>query len=247
MKILSIKLFALILSVSSLSYAESLFHRHLKDGRLLFDTLLQQGVPRPPLDLIFRMFDYNHGRIANTEYTVLVDYSLPSIEKRFFLINLKTAEVQRFYVSHGIRSGVIEARSFSNSLDSWKSSLGFYYAKGAFTSEKNGLSLYMDGIDSSNNNAKLRNIFLHGAKYVSEDFIAQNGRLGWSEGCFAVGLDYVNYLVEHLQKGSIIFAYHKDLMKYSRKSPYDQELSGTETIPSGVNNTRTPGEGGGSD
>lgn len=240
-------LFIFIVIIGSSAFADSLFDRRISDGRLLFDVLVQQGISKAPLDLIFRMFDYNQGRITNTDYTVLVDYSLPSTEKRLFLINLYTADVQRFYVSHGIRSGVREARSFSNSLDSWKSSLGFYYLKGSYVSEKNGLSLYMDGIDRSNNNARLRSIFLHGAKYVSDEFIAQNGRLGWSEGCFAVGLEYVSYLVNLLQNGSILFAYHKDLMSYSRRFPYDQKLIGQEIVPSGVTMIRTPGEGGGVD
>lgn len=247
MKLLSKIFFILVcfLFVESSALAASLFDRRLSDGRFLYDVLIQQGITKAPLELIFKMFDYNQGRIANTEYTVLVDYSLPSTDKRLFLVNLYTADVQRFYVAHGIRSGIVEARSFSNSLDSWKSSLGFYYLKGSYVSEKNGLSLFMDGIDRSNNNARLRSIFLHGAKYVSEEFIAQNGRLGWSEGCFAVGLEHVSYLVSLLQNGSILLSYHKDLMGFSRRYPYDQNLAGQETVPSGVNVIRTPGEGGG--
>lgn len=228
-------------------FAGSLFDRRVQDGRLLFDIFIEQGLDRAAVDLIFRMFDYNQGRIPNLEHTVLVDYSLPSTVKRLFLLNLQTGAVERFYVAHGIRSGVLEARYFSNLVDSWKSSLGFYYAKGTYQSEKNGLSLYLEGIDRSNDNAKSRNIVLHGAKYVSEEFILKNGRLGWSEGCFAVGLESVNTLIALLQKGSLILAYHKDLMGYSRRYPSEQSVIGEEEIPSGVNKNRTSGEGGGLD
>ncbi|AHZ83483.1 murein L,D-transpeptidase catalytic domain family protein [Bdellovibrio bacteriovorus] len=241
-------LVALFLLLSaSVSVAESMFNRRAANGRFLFDVLLEQAVPREPLDLIFRMFDYNEGRIPNTDYAVLVDYSRPSTEKRLHLLDLRTGLVQKFYVAHGIRSGILETRSFSNLPDSWKSSLGFYFAKGTYNSPKNGLSLYLDGIDRSNNNSRLRQIVLHGASYVSDEFIARNRRLGWSEGCFAVGLEHVQYLIDLLQSGSILFSYHKDLIGYSRRYPSEQSLMGDELLPPGVNPRRTPGEGGGTD
>lgn len=238
---------AVLLFFASLSWAESMFNRRVITGRYLFDVLLEQSVPREPLDLIFRMFDYNEGDIPNTDYAILVDYSRPSTEKRLYLLNLRSGVVERFYVAHGIRSGILEARSFSNLLDSWKSSLGFFYAKGTYMSPKNGLSLYLDGVDRSNNNSRLRNIVLHGASYVSEDFILRNRRLGWSEGCFAVGLEHVQYLVNIMQSGSILFSYHKDLIGYSRRYPAEQSLVGEELLPPGVNTRRNPGEGGGVD
>lgn len=238
-------LLLMVLSFHSSVFAISMFERRIFDGRLLFDVFMQQNISRDAVNLIFRMFDYNQGRIENVNYAVLIDYSLPSTEKRLYLLDLTNGYVQRFYVAHGIRSGVVEARNFSNYTDSWKSSLGFYYAKGSYLSEKNGLSLYLDGIDKSNSNSRARNIVLHGARYVSDDFIQKNGRLGWSEGCFAVSLDDVGYLVDILQTGSILFSYHKDLMGYSRKSPNIQQLNGQENIPYGVNTVRTPGEGGG--
>ena len=227
--------------------AASMYDRKIPTGQYLFETLLDQGIPREPLDLVFRMFDYNQGRIPNTNYAVIVDYSLPSTQKRLYLMNFTNGVVERFYVSHGIKSGVSQTRSFSNLLDSWKSSIGFYFAKGIYTSQKNGLSLYLDGIDRSNNAARARNIVLHGAKYAGEDFITQNGRLGWSEGCFAVPMESTNYIINILQSGSIIFSYQKDLLAYSKQYPNDQELMGNEVIPPGVNTRRMPGEGGGQD
>ncbi len=238
-------LFILTLSFSLFCEAGSMFDRKLASGKYLFETLLDQGVPREPLDLTFRLFDFNSGRIPNTTYAVIIDHTLPSTVKRLYLMNFNTGLVERFYVAHGINSGVIQTRNFSNLPDSWKSSIGFFFAKGTYMSQKNGLSLYLDGIDRSNNNARPRNIVLHGAKYVSDEFIQQNGRLGWSEGCPAVGLEALPYLVNLLQNGSIIFSYHRDLLQYSKQYPSEQSLMGSEIIPPGVNTTRTPGEGGG--
>jgi len=222
-----------------------MYERQTVDGRNLYQALLQEGVPREALDLSFRFFDYNEGRIDNMDASVIVDYTKPSTEKRLLLMNFITGLVERYYVSHGINSGVVEARSFSNLTDSWKSSLGFYYAQGTYTSGKNGLSLVLDGIDRSNDQARPRAIVLHGAKYVSEEFIAANKRLGWSEGCFAVSLTDAPYLINLLQSGSVILSYHQQLMSLARRYPYDQGLPGEELVPPGVNRKRTPGEGGG--
>jgi hypothetical protein len=226
------------------SQADSLFNRRLPDGRLLFDSYTQKGIDRQAINLIFRMFDFNQGRIENQSYALLVDFSLPSVQKRMFLLNLINGQVESFLVSHGINSGVLATRKFSNFFNSWQSSLGFYYAQGSYISEKNGLSLALDGVDKSNSNARLRGIVLHGAKYATEEFIRRYGRLGWSEGCFAVDRTFVEYLVGKLSRGSILLAYHRDLMALSRQYPDRQNLSGEETIPPGVNRNRAPYEGG---
>ena len=233
----------LLLSASAFA-GSSMFDRRTNSGESLYQALLRQQIPNEALDLIFRMFDYNQGRIPNTTTAVIVDYSQISTVKRLYLLHFDTGQVERFYVAHGIRSGVLESRSFSNQVDSWKSSLGFYFAKGSYNSSKNGLSLYLEGIDKSNNNARTRLIVMHGAKYVSDDFIFKNGRLGWSQGCFAVGVEALPYLLNTLQGGSILLSYHKDLMWYSRRYPDDQSVVGEEIIPPGVNRNLTPGEGG---
>lgn len=130
------KLLILFIFFSATAQAESLFDRRLSDGRYVYDVLIQQGVPETPLDLLFRLFDYNEGRIPNTTYAVLVDYSLPSIEKRMYLMNLRTAGIQRFHVAHGIRTGILQARVFSNLFDSWRSSLGFFLLRELITAQK---------------------------------------------------------------------------------------------------------------
>ncbi|MGE5086062.1 MAG: murein L,D-transpeptidase catalytic domain family protein [Bacillota bacterium] len=222
----------------------SMFERRIASGENLYQALLRQQMPEDAVNLLFRMFDYNQGRIPNTTTAVIVDYSQISTVKRLYLIHFDTGAIERFYVAHGVRSGVLESRSFSNQIDSWKSSLGFYYAKGSYNSSKNGPSLYLEGIDRSNNNARNRLIVMHGAKYASDEFILKNGRLGWSQGCFAVGVEVLPYLLNALQGGSILLSYHKDLMQDSRRNPDEQQLMGEEIIPPGVNRNITPGEGG---
>ncbi|MNK11913.1 hypothetical protein D3C87_299640 [compost metagenome] len=222
-----------------------MYDRRTSNGRPLSTVLEENGVPRGAVDLIFRFFDFNQGRIVNVNTAVVVDYSQPSTQKRLLILDLKQGAVEKHYVSHGINSGVVETRRFSNVVDSWQSSLGFYYAIGTYKSQKNGLSLYLEGLDRSNNASKERAIVLHGAKYVSEQFIQQNGRLGWSEGCLAVALEVAPRLIDMLKEGSVVLSFHKDLMVDSRRYPLWQELAGQELVPPGVNMNRTPGEGGG--
>jgi hypothetical protein len=236
--------FILLLDISSQAYGGSMFERKIKSGQLLFDALISQGVSYEALNLTFQLFDYNEGDIPNTKFAVIVDYSMTSTMKRLYLLDLTTGVVRRFYVSHGINTGVLQGRRFANISGSWKSSLGFYYAKGTYQSSKNGLTLLLDGIDRSNSKARSRAIVFHGADYVTEDFIYDNNRLGWSEGCFSVPPDSTSYLIRLLQNGSIIFAYHRDLLAYARQYPEEQHLTGREIVPSNVNLKRTKLEGG---
>ncbi|MEK2690080.1 murein L,D-transpeptidase catalytic domain family protein [Bdellovibrio sp. GT3] len=233
----------LVASFAMASFApNSMFNRKTTSGKNLYKELIAQGVPEEPLNLLFRMFDYNVGRIPNTKSAVIVDYTQSSVQKRLLFLKFDTGTIERTYVSHGINSGVLETRSFSNLIDTWKSSLGFYFAKGSYNSWKNGPSLKLEGIDRSNSNAKDRLIVLHGAKYVSEDFILRNGRLGWSQGCFAVQPEVLQPIINALQSGSLILSYHKDLWRQAREYPNDQEVLGNEVVPPNVNTRITPEE-----
>jgi|AntAceMinimDraft_5_1070358.scaffolds.fasta_scaffold70312_1 hypothetical protein len=59
---------------------------------------------------------------------------------------------------------------------------------------------------------------MHGADYVSEDFIRQNGRLGRSLGCPAVSIEDHKWLITFLHDGAGLFLYYLDA-SYLAKSP----------------------------
>jgi hypothetical protein len=156
---------------------------------------------------------------AKPENVVIVNFTAPSTERRFFLINLPTGKVQSFYTAHGLGSGRSNyATKFSNIKDSRQTSLGIYLTgetyKGSY-----GRTLRMYGLERSNDQAYNRDIVVHGAWYVGEDFIntinsktgEPFGRLGLSWGCPALSLYMAARVIPVIQEGSLIMHYHAAL------------------------------------
>lgn len=141
----------------------------------------------------------------------LIDFSLDSTKKRLWVINLKTKKVLfNDLVAHGQNSGSKFANKFSNAPETHMSSLGFYLTGNTY-SGKHGLSLFLNGMDSDfNDNAYKRSIVLHGAKYVSPDFVKKHGRLGRSWGCPAVSMDIYKDVIATIKDGSCLFIYYPD-------------------------------------
>jgi hypothetical protein len=127
------------------------------------------------------------GVFRKENILTLIDYSLSSAKKRLWVIDILKAEVlYNELVAHGMNSGSEYAQHFSNRAESYMSSLGFYVT-GQTYNGKNGLSLQLDGMEKGiNDNARSRAIVVHMAKYVSQNYINQCGRLGRSFGCPAL-------------------------------------------------------------
>ncbi|RAK66808.1 murein L,D-transpeptidase catalytic domain family protein [Hymenobacter edaphi] len=136
----------------------------------------------------------------------VADFDLPSTEKRLWVLDLdKKAVLFHTLVAHGHNSGENVATTFSNQNESNMSSLGFYVTDAEYVG-KHGRSLKLDGQDLGfNDNARERAVVMHGAEYVSEDFIKQNGRLGRSLGCPALPMDQYAQIIDTLGKGACLF------------------------------------------
>ncbi|MGL5702146.1 MAG: murein L,D-transpeptidase catalytic domain family protein [Cetobacterium sp.] len=150
----------------------------------------------------------------------IIDYSKPSTEKRFFVIDMKQKKILvNSHVSHGKNSGGNIATSFSNKVSSNKSSLGFFLTENTYMGG-NGYSLVLNGLEEGiNDKAKERYIVIHGADYANPKMAKSLGRLGRSLGCPALPRDISKKTIDMIKNGSVIFAYGNDT-NYLERSSY---------------------------
>ena len=154
-----------------------------------------------------RLVDYKmkNDPASSERYYAVVDFSQPSTSKRLYVFDTLSKKVESFYVAHGRGSGENVAERFSNVSGSNSSSLGIYKTLDEYNGH-HGLSLRLAGLEPSNSNALSRAVVMHTADYVSDSFIRQTGRLGRSEGCFAVEKAVGDTLINELKNGAYIIA-----------------------------------------
>ena len=138
----------------------------------------------------------------------IVDFSKPSSEPRFYVVDLMSGNVEAHRVAHGRgsdpdHSGFVER--FSNEFRSYASSNGTYLS-GDYYDGKYGLSMKVRGLDWSNYNAEPRAIVIHNAWYAEDDMIGIHGKLGRSEGCFAMSRQSQYDVMRKIAGGRMIYA-----------------------------------------
>lgn len=172
----------------------------------------------------------NQGALsAEKDLLTIVDFSKSSVEKRFWVIDLKNKTVKfHSLVAHGKNTGDQFAENFSNRPGSNMSSLGFYVTGERYIG-KHGLSMFLDGQEEGfNNNARNRAVVMHGADYVSEQFIKQVGRLGRSQGCPALPNEITPDVVNEIEGGTCFFIYYPDA-KYEANTRFlNEKMAETE-------------------
>jgi len=150
--------------------------------------------------------------LIKRDILTLVDFSLSSNLKRLWVIDLSTNEILlQTLVAHGRNTGDEFANNFSNTPESFKSSLGFY-ATGEVYNGKHGISLKLDGLEKGlNDYARKRAVVIHGADYVSESFIKNHNRLGRSQGCPAVPIEFASEIITMIKGQSCLYIYHPSI------------------------------------
>jgi hypothetical protein len=150
----------------------------------------------------------------------IIDYSRPSTEIRFFVIDIELKKlIYRCLVAHGKNSGENYAKAFSNDPESLKSSLGFFLTAETYYGN-HGYAMRLDGLEKNiNDNARIREIVIHGADYVSNEFIKKYGILGRSWGCPALPIDISKEIIDKISGGSCLFIYGDD-DSYKRNSVF---------------------------
>jgi hypothetical protein len=146
--------------------------------------------------------------VAPRDSIGIVDFSRPSSEPRFHVVDLRNGTVESHLVCHGrgsdpAHSGYLER--FSNAFGSYATSSGTYVTD-AYYDGKYGLSLRVRGLDWTNNNAEARAIVIHNAWYAEPEMIQLHGQLGRSEGCFAMPKTSQYEVMRKLAGGRMIYA-----------------------------------------
>jgi hypothetical protein len=147
-------------------------------------------------------------RVYARDSIAVVDFSKPSAEPRFHIVDLASGQVESHRVCHGrgsdpAHSGYVER--FSNDFGSYATSNGAYLTTDYYDG-KYGLSLRVRGLDASNSNAEPRAIVIHNAWYAEDEMIPLHGQLGRSEGCFAMSRASQYQAMRRLAGGRMIYA-----------------------------------------
>ena len=150
-----------------------------------------------------------YGDIEGDSRLAVIDYSMPSTEKRLWVFDLVSGDVVfNEHVAHGQGSGGNMTTAFSNNDGSHQTSLGLFRTAETYVGG-NGYSMRMDGLDAGfNDNARDRLIVMHGADYVNPDGAKQMGRLGRSWGCPAVRQAVAREMIDLLKGGQLLFSYY---------------------------------------
>lgn len=180
------------------------------------------GLSRPAFDLATKGYRklLNKGKIAESAYLVICDFSQSSKNKRLYILDMEKQEVViQTFVAHGKNSGGEFATRFSNRNKSLQSSLGFYVTDNTYYGE-HGLSLRVRGLEPGfNDKALQRAIVVHGADYLESDWVNRNkGMMGRSFGCPAIPQSESKEIINTIKNGSCLFIYHptKNYLKGSK-------------------------------
>jgi hypothetical protein len=184
--------------------------------------LAELGLSKQVFDYAFQGYQQllQAGKIKNPEALSIIDFSLPSTAKRFFVVDVVNCKLLfNTYVAHGRNSGLQTANSFSNAPESFKSSLGFYTTATTYEG-KHGYSLRLEGLEKGfNDNAMRRGIVMHAANYVDESIAKAQGYIGRSLGCPAVPEKLHTAIIGSIAHGTCLFMYAND-KNYLKHSAY---------------------------
>jgi hypothetical protein len=154
-------------------------------------------------------FDRHRASLSRIETVGIVDFTRPSADSRFYLLDTNSGRVTRHLVAHGRGSDPAHTgflQHFSNRMGSEASSNGSYVT-GDYYPGRYGRSMRVRGLDDSNSNAEARAIVVHSAWYAEPNMLASNnGMLGRSEGCFALPYNSLQEVLTRLGPGHFLYA-----------------------------------------
>ena len=154
----------------------------------------------------------------NPGVLVIIDYTKPSNEERFYVLDLNRKKlVYSTRVAHSKNSGLEIPLEFSDDPNSYQSSLGFFLTLGEYNGAY-GYSLRLKGLEENiNANAESRAIVIHGGDIVNDEYIK---KYGFAVLPAALTKEIVNYI----KHGRVLFIYGND-EEYIEESYYLSKLA----------------------
>ncbi len=148
------------------------------------------------------------NKVWRKDLVGIADFARASSLPRFHFVNMEAGTIRSFHVAHGrgsdpSHSGFLQ--QFSAIPGSEATSRGAYFTAEWYNG-KYGTSIRLVGMDQDNFTALERAIVMHPAAYASSEHIAKFGKLGRSEGCFAMGPENFNEALWHLSGGRLLYA-----------------------------------------
>lgn len=160
------------------------------------------------LELAREKVEQYRPSLWRTDIVGIADFAMPSSLPRFHFADLEKGEVRSFLVAHGRGSDPEHdgfLKTFSNEVGSLATSRGAYVSYEWYKG-KYGTSIRLGGLSPDNTNVLERAIVLHPAWYANPAMLEKWGKLGRSDGCFAMGETDFNEALWHLSGGRLIYA-----------------------------------------
>ena len=185
------------------------------------------------------------AKLWHRDMVAIADFGLHSARQRFHFVDLVNSRVESFHVSHGDGSDPDHdgwLKWYSNLEGSHCTSKGAYMTRSWYVG-KFGTSIRLDGLDATNSNALPRAIVMHQAEYARPEHIDRYGRLGRSNGCFAMGPEQFDRALIELAGGRMLYADSLGLAEDGRRvmPPVAQTELLTRPHPRGTFERTNPG------
>lgn len=177
-------------------------------SKLFAQPYAASAAQRRILDVARREVERNSASLLRKDIVAIADFGLRSSEPRFHFANLERGDVRSFLVSHGQGSDPEHngwLNHFSNRVGSLATSRGAYVTSQVYEG-KYGTSMRLDGLDADNSNARDRAIVMHPAWYAEASMVTKWGKLGRSQGCFAMDPANFRQALIYLSGGRLIYA-----------------------------------------
>ncbi|GIL16923.1 MAG: hypothetical protein BroJett040_06740 [Oligoflexia bacterium] len=176
---------------------------------VVVDKILHAGVPARPLQKALEFQQKNPGLFPNKDFLSILDFTKDPKEERWFVVNLKTGEVLKSRVAHGVgkpptQNSKEATKYFGDAKGSDLTPAGFIRTAESYAGNY-GVSLRLDGLEERNKNVRERAVVIHSNKKY--DSLIPPGR---SHGCAVAEQKFLDKVLPNIKGGSLVYNYAGD-------------------------------------